>query len=285
MKEIAETINRLIEMIDQNSIPIWVTYVGIFVPISISVAVAIISLIQNKKNNKLQKEIEESNERFQIALNKHEEYIQMRDNILKIYDDYCMAQNLLESVHNRIHVIFSNFSAFNGYYTLPYQLVDDVNNAIKTIYQASNRAKLLLPREDKDLRNILEVILEKYSAFGKKVNSYYHNGIGRSASENAWNIIVSSSNIIRYDYSALTDNPSLYESYLKLCDTNETKEIERLIDDLLPFFKYGPHILGKLSNENAEGQPAVSRALTSMYSATRRNSSANLNLTLMLPFS
>lgn len=60
MEEIIEVINRLIEAVNQNSIPFWVTCVGIFVPIFISVAVAISSCVQNKKNNKLQKEIEES---------------------------------------------------------------------------------------------------------------------------------------------------------------------------------------------------------------------------------
>ena len=201
-----------------------------------SVAVAISSWFQNKKNNKLQKEIEESSEKFQSAINKRDEYIQMRDNILKIYDDFCLAQGILLRMHRSVHVIFSNYLAVNGY-TLPYQLVNDVSNVAYTTCHALNRAKLLLPCEDKDFKRILEAINKKYLILCEKVNSYYYNGNGIFASENAWNVI-SSNGIAKYDYNTLVRNPSLYDIYLKLCDTDGTKEIESLIEELLPLFEY-----------------------------------------------
>ena len=236
MEGIIEAINRLIEAVNQNSIPFWVTCVGIFVPIIISVSVAISSCVQNKKNNKLQKEIEESSEKFQSAINMREEYIQMRDNFLKIYDDFCLAQSILVRMHRSVHVIFSNYLAVNGY-TVPYQLVNDVNNVENTICQALNRAKLLLPCEDENLRNTLEVIHSKFMGLCGKINSYYYEGYSTSTSENAWNVI-SSNGIVRYDYYTLMRNTLLYDSYLKLCDTDGTKEIERLIEELLPLFDY-----------------------------------------------
>ncbi len=184
----------------------------------------------------MQKEIEESSEKFQSAINKREEYIQMRDNLLKIYDDFCLAQGILVRIRRSVHIIFSNYVAVDGY-TVPYQLVSDANNVANTICKALNRAKLLLPCEDKDLRNTLEVVYSKFNVLCEKINSYYYEGYGLSTSENAWNVI-SSSGIARYDYYTLMRNPSLYDSYLKLCDTDETKEIEILIEELLPLFKY-----------------------------------------------
>ena len=236
MENINETINRLIEIINHNSLPVWVSYVGIFMPISISIAVAIISWFQNKKNNKLQKGIEESSERLQNTLTKHEEYIQMRNNILKIYDDFCLVSGLLARIRKSVHIIFSNYSIINGY-SGSYQLIIDVNNIANAIYQATNRAKILFPREDKKIRSILDIIYQKYLILCQKINSYYYNGNGLSASENAWSVI-SSNNIPRHDYPTLMKNPLIYDNYLKLCDTNETKEIESLIEELLPLFEY-----------------------------------------------
>ena len=126
------------------------------------------------------------------------------------------------------------------------QLIEAVNqNSIpvwvtcvgNTICQALNRAKLLLPREDENLRNTLEVVHSKFKDICGKINSYYYEGYGISASENAWNVI-SLNGIARYDYNTLVRNSFLYDSYLKLCDTDRTKEIESLIEDLLSLFKY-----------------------------------------------
>ena len=237
MKEIIEAINRLIDTINQNSTPAWVTYVGIFVPISISVTVAILSWFQNKKSNELQKEIEESSKNFQSALNNHEEYVQMRDNFLKIYDDFGSAQSILVHMSKRVHIIFSNFTAINGY-SEPYQLICDIKSTANIICRAVNRASLLPPREDKDFRSILHNIHEKYLILCEKISSYFYNNHALMTSENAWDLITKSSNIARYDYSTLTKNPPLYDNYLRLCDTDETKEIEKLIEELLPLFEY-----------------------------------------------
>lgn len=156
------------EIIRQYLTPTWVTYVGIFVPISISVAVMIISLVRNRKSMNMEKEIEEMSEKLQSEITKREEYIQMRSIFLKIYDDFCLAQSVLGRMSKRVHIIFSNYSVVNGS-SEPYQLVCEVNNIANIICQSVNKAKLLLPYEDKDFSEILNTIYQKYLIICKKL--------------------------------------------------------------------------------------------------------------------
>lgn len=239
MEEIVQKMDQLIMVMNQNSIPAWITVLGIFVPIILSIIVLLQSCIQNKKNIQLQEQIEQNSERLQKELSEHEERVQMRGDILKIYDDFCFAQSVIVGGGGKIHVIFSNFNNYgtNNILNIPTQWINDVNRAINLVSQAVNKSNLLLPSSDEDLRKILEETYEKIKAIRDKADFYFRSGRAYSVSEAAWTAIAPY-NIGRHDYYTLMNNPPIYENFLKLCANDSTNEIEQLIKELRPLFDY-----------------------------------------------
>lgn len=237
MEELMQKIDELINAINNNSVPFWLTIIGIFVPIAISLLVWWQSHRQNKKNIALQKQITASEERLQKEISSKEIKAQMHGDILKIYDDFCFAQNTIGYAKDNVHTIFSNFNSNNGI-SLPLQWINNVTAASITLCQAFNRAKLLLPSEDKELRTILESIWGKYKDLKAKVDEYFYSGVAFNRSNNAWLIIAQRFNISVGDYNALTGNPMAYDAFLKLCINATTKEINAEITEILDLLTY-----------------------------------------------
>lgn len=172
-------------------------------------------------NNKLNG----TTKKLQKELSEHEERVQMRGDILKIYNDFCYAQSVIGRGRGQINVIFSNFSSYNASYApnIPMQWINDVHYATSSTCQAVNRSKLLLPPSDEDLRNVLEEMYEKIKEVRDKAEFYYNSGNAYSASETAWNTITPSSGILKYNYPAFGSNQPAYDSFLKLCINDSTK--------------------------------------------------------------
>ena len=55
MDELIQKIDELINAINNNNVPIWLTWVGVLVPILISIAVIVQASVQAKNNKKFQK--------------------------------------------------------------------------------------------------------------------------------------------------------------------------------------------------------------------------------------
>lgn len=235
MEEIVQKIEQLTEVVGRNMIPMWITIVGAFGPIIVSLLVVWQSYRQNKKNNELQKQIENNNELLQKKLSERDEKSQMRGDFLKIYDEFCLAQSILAVARNNIHIIFSNFSNISN---MPMQWINSINQATNAICQAVNRAKLLLPPSDNDLRKVLEEVYNSYKEIENKATSYYYSGQAMSASESAWCTISPSWKVTKYDYNALQGNPPAYNDYLKLCVNETTKELEIMILKTLSYYSY-----------------------------------------------
>ena len=75
MEELIQKIDELIIAINNNSLPLWLSIVGILVPIFISIIVAIQAYIQHNSNKQLQ-----------IYISEKESRIQMHTDFLAIYD-------------------------------------------------------------------------------------------------------------------------------------------------------------------------------------------------------
>lgn len=122
MEELIQKIDELIENLNSNSMPLWLSIVGLIVPIIISVAVAIIAIVQHYQNIRLQKIIS------------YRDYkAQMHTDILRIYDDLCLAQNKIFGPDNGMHVIFSGaFTLTNGNDLATYY-VNDLNSSLNLL--------------------------------------------------------------------------------------------------------------------------------------------------------
>lgn len=228
MEELTQKIDELIATLNANTVPLWVSIFGIFVPIAISIAVIVITVIQNLQNKKLQQ-----------AISDRECTVQMHNDILKIYDDFCIAQQILGITGGKSYIVFSNFGATNTGILAPEMYVNNLNAALTSLCQALNRAKLLLPQKDEQLRKILENVYDKYRQLKFKVDEYYYEGIARNVSDDAWQKIVNGNfNIAQYDYIHLRQNESAFKFYLESCKTTTTKEIDNMTNELIELLKY-----------------------------------------------
>lgn len=231
MEDLIATLNDLIEVIKDNSVPMWITIIGVFVPILISILVLWLSVRQNKKNIELQEQMEERARKLQKEICNRDIKAQIRGDILKIYDNFYFAQNTIAIVKNSVHVTFSDFNMSN-------QWVININTSIHLMFQATDRANLLLPASDQELRKVLETILDKYKELKDKIDEYYHGGEASSIATMAWHKISSLYTIPFNNYNALKNNPDAHNTFLQLCENNETKEINNMITEILPLFSY-----------------------------------------------
>lgn len=106
MEELVQRVDLLIEVISRNSIPVIIEILGVFVPILISILLLLQDCRYNKRNIELQKQIEQSNEKLQRELSLRDECIQMREEFLKIYDDFCLFQRVIGCASMQVHIIF-----------------------------------------------------------------------------------------------------------------------------------------------------------------------------------
>lgn len=95
-EKLIEELQSLTEAINKNAVPLWISVVGVIVPIVLSIAVIVQAWVQHRQNKKLQSNL--SNKDIKV---------QMHSDFLKIYDDFCIAQNTLGRAEKDLIKIFS----------------------------------------------------------------------------------------------------------------------------------------------------------------------------------
>lgn len=187
-------------------------YVSTFLPILLSALLIIQNFIIDSRNKKLQKEIHNRD----IKLRKH-------DDILSIYSVYYEVMDLLYSSNFVFEVKQGNI---NYVMNCRYNLVSLRSNIIRKL----DLATLLLKRSDNELFKIVETrfklaieIIDKYL--------YYINGNFVNTATNSWNKICTlNPTILRYNYWTLQQNQDNLNDFLKMCETDETKELDKLLE-------------------------------------------------------
>lgn len=220
MEELIQKIDELIIAINNNSLPLWLSIVGILVPIFISIIVAIQAYIQHNSNKQLQ-----------IYISEKESRIQMHTDFLAIYDSFCVAQNCIGPSRNKINEIFANPSLLSQWY-------DDLHKASFDLCQSTNRALLLLPESDTNLRNTLDSLFKKYRDLVEQVYDYISTGKVENDRGQAWSKLNPQYGIFVGNYAMLSSNPVAYGDYIKLFSNENTKQISEAIKELLPLFEY-----------------------------------------------
>ena len=136
MEELIQKIEELNIVVENNGVPVVLTWVGVLFPIIISILVIIQTAIQASRNKK-----------FQKYLSDRDVKVQMHNDFMKIYDDFCYAQNII--CVTSIDEIFAIPELTSMWY-------NDLTKALTALLQSGNRAQLLIPSEDKDLREMLD---------------------------------------------------------------------------------------------------------------------------------
>ena len=236
MEEVLQKLTELINVLENNSVPLWLSIFGIIVPIIISVAVVIITIINNRRDKDLQRQINEKNTELEKRLSDRDVRIQMHADFLKIYDDFSFAQNAIGMMGGRSYLIFSNFSTINGV-CLPTVYVNNLNTALNVLCQARNKAKLLFPENEGDLRAAIDNIYNKYKNIKIKINEYYYNELAYNTYQMAWAKLQSIGYVFQ-DYNLLMNNKQQYDTFLLNCKTADTEKIDKEIEELLKLFEY-----------------------------------------------
>ena len=231
MEELIQKIDELINEISANSVPLWLSIIGVFVPILLSLLVLWQGYRQNKRNIELQQQITNSEEKLQKEISAKEIKVQMHGDFLKIYDDFCVAQSVIGKAKDNISNIFSNPN-------IALQWTNDLINANNGVCQAMNRAHLLLPTSDKQFLEVLKNAFEKYRELTSKVIDYTNTGTAEFYRNQTWSKICQTYNIAYGDYMALSNNPIAYQDFMKLYSNKETEVINVIIKDILPLFEY-----------------------------------------------
>lgn len=218
MEELAQKIDELIETINGNSMPLGLSIVGMIIPIIISLAVAAFAVVQHYQNKRLQKAISEKELR-----------VQMHGDILNIYDGYCVVQNTLGKANNNVATVLANPNIL-------VQWLNELNNSMAVICQAYNRAELLLPKSDMELRKVLKTIIEKYRDLLNDIFEYVNSGAADSNRNQTWMKITTTYGIQQNDYVTLYFNKAAKDDFIKLYADSNTDKIDDELNKLMVLF-------------------------------------------------
>lgn len=196
----------------ESTLSIIINLISIFVPIILTIILIVQNKIYNKRNEELQKEIHNRD----IRLRKH-------DDILNIYsyfyefNDFLISNNLLFEI-----------KAGNINYVMP--LCNNLAQMRLAFCKKLNLAELLFKRNDNELYLVIKKCIDLNIEIIDKFLSYIRGNL-LQVSTDAWNkIIILNPNIQIYNYYMLQSYPDNFNDFLKMCETENTKELEALLD-------------------------------------------------------
>ncbi len=220
MEELIEKIDELIIAIKSNSIPLWLSIVGILIPIFISIVVAIQAYIQHNSNKKLQ-----------IYISEKETRVQMHSDFLSIYDAFCAAHSTIFMKEKQVVELLAIPNLTSQWYT-------DIKQALAGVCQACNRVNLLLPNDDTDLSKILKSVFDNYRDLSYEIKDYIIKGNVEHDRGQAWGKLNPYYGIQYGDYITLNNNSEAYNDFISLFDNDTTMLIKQKIKKLLSLFEY-----------------------------------------------
>lgn len=241
LEELCLEVKNLADVIANNSTPLWLTVVGIFVPIILSALVLAQTIIQNKRSEYLQVQIDNSNKTLQNELQNKSEQVQMRGEVLKIYETFYGARNIIGAEKGRISLVFSNILSMNsqGY---PNSFVYSLNNVCFQMQNALARAKLIFPESDARIIDTLEMLFEKVNELTINTNTYLNSGEAYKTAFEAQNTIAAGAFPQEQQgintYNLIISDKKLLEKYWRLCSSDTVKSIENEINVLLNLYEY-----------------------------------------------
>lgn len=230
MEELTQKIDELIELLKVNSMPLWISIVGIFVPIILSALIIGITIYQHKKNKAFQILINTKNEELQKMISDKELKVQMHGDILNIYDGYCVVQNTLGKANNNVATVLANPNIL-------VQWLNELQISMAVICQAFNRAELLLPKSDMEFRKVLKSIIEKYRDLLNDIFEYINSGAADFNRNQTWVKIANTHSIQPNDYLTLYFNKDATADFIKLYANENTEKMNKGLKELMDLFE------------------------------------------------
>jgi len=208
MEDIITPLNNIADAI-KGGIPTWVTVLGAFTPIILTVITIILSVRMDEQNKKLQQDIHKRDVRNQA-----------RQDILGIYDSFCETLVVLKR-RGIVASILSDEYATNCWN----QELSEVSTKVS---KACDRAKLLI--DDKELTDYLCLLTQDYHDIYASISRYLYSGVPAQMIQVARNNLQNQYGNAVSNPSFLVSNVAIRNQYIQMCENEITKELQRKID-------------------------------------------------------
>lgn len=184
---------------------------GIIIPITLTILIFIQNIVFYIRDRDLKKKIYNREERNRY-----------HDDILLVYNTYYDFCDCILTSGFANHVRMGNCNMAIAW----------MNNVIylrQNIGRKRELARLLFKKSDDKLYGIIESRFDLALRIIDKYVDYINSGKMYLVSENAWNTIYQNESLLKYDYQRLLQNEVKYDSFVKLCQSDELTEIESLL--------------------------------------------------------
>ncbi len=210
MEEIAQELQKILEILLQNQPPVWLTYLSSLGPLILTGISVFIACRQHKQNQNLQKQI----------ANRDSANL-LRQNVLEVYNAYFNGLRVVYQAIGNVADIFASPQALQ-------QWAFELQKAYETISCSYNQAKLMF--DDAQLLQALETSFNRFNDLYIRVNQYYHSGLPIATMNSAWLSISTKYGINIWDYVTLSQNLPAMEEFWKLCDNRHTQDIQSFME-------------------------------------------------------
>lgn len=203
MEKIVQELQKIIEILSQNQIPAYISYLSSLGPLILTGISVYIGYKQHRQNQDLQKQIAN-----------RDSTILLRQNVLETYNSYFNALRVIEQAIGNVADVFSTPQSM-------YQWCNELQKAYDMLSCSYNQMKLML--DDEQILQTLKTARCKFIDLYNAVNKYYHSGIPLKIISNTWEIISPEYKIAKEDYVALVKNYQAKEAFCKKCDNKNTQ--------------------------------------------------------------
>lgn len=187
--------------------------VGVLIPIFLTIIIIVQNIIFSARNEKLQKEISNRDERNRYHMD-----------IMRIY-------NLYNEFCDCIFISGFFYNVRHGNCNMAIAWMDNLINLRQKIGRTKELAKLIFKRNNPELYDVLDERCNLAIQIIEKYMLYVSSGELYAVSENAWNTVCEMNVINKYNYQWLSQRKNKYDNFMKLCESDSIKAIENLLKE------------------------------------------------------
>ena len=200
-------VNELVKLNQKD----WFDVLTAVIPILLSVILGIQNIIYERRTTKLQK-----------MIHNREWAQQYHGDILLLYNTYYEFKDVIQTSGFENNVRSGNVNAAFGW-------INNIQILKTNILRRKDLAKLLFKKKNENLYNIIKKSFEQEIEIIDKYIAYLSSGKLLETSENAWNTVCQAVPSAKYNYQWVSQNRNVYDTFMKLCHSDEMIDIEYLM--------------------------------------------------------
>ena len=185
--------------------------VTIILPILLSIIIIVQNIVYAKRTTALQK-----------MIHNREWAQQYHGDILLLYNTYYEFKDVIQTSGFENNVRSGNVNAAFGW-------INTIQILKTNILRRKDLAKLLFKKKNENLYTIIKKSFEQEIEIIDKYIAYLSSGKLLETSENAWNTVCQAVPSAKYNYQWVSQNRNVYDTFMKLCHSDEMIDIEYLM--------------------------------------------------------